>query len=83
MQRAIACTAELVSGARFLVGASEHCGSEGFGATHFRVGAPPRLLGRQFIRNSVKRLEHFVFQRKATNVFLGGDFGSGAAYTAS
>ncbi|HXN41021.1 MAG TPA: hypothetical protein VN918_04475 [Myxococcaceae bacterium] len=48
--------------ARFLVGASKHRGPEGFGATHLRVRAPPRLLRRQLIRNSVKRLEHFVFQ---------------------
>jgi hypothetical protein len=57
--------------ARFFIGASEHRGSEGFGATHFRVGAPPRLLGRQFIRNSVKRLQHFVFQAESDQRFLG------------
>ncbi len=51
--------------ARFLVGASKHRGSEGFGATHLRVGSPPRLLRRQLIRNSVKRLEHFVFQTES------------------
>jgi len=57
--------------ARYFIGASEHCGPEGFGPTYFRIGAPPRLLGRQFIRNSVERLEHFVFQAESDQRLLG------------